>query len=167
MAEDNEELFPNWTDKVFNVTRVVSGDLALAYGSCAYMALDSYTWGETYIARFNDTEKYYSYPVSVLQSMLGSIFYLTELNVDLQKATEAEDTMLFNYKLGAIMRLILIVEPLAVDSLENEFDDDLSDFNAQTLKEKVKLKQSSPEYVPAATITPFYVGLYLVEGFFA
>ena len=87
MTEEDEakknELFPTWSDGVFNVTKLISNDFALAYYSCAKMGLDSYTWGETYIAKFDDTTRYYSYPVSLLQSLLGNIFYLTELNVEL------------------------------------------------------------------------------------
>ena len=79
------------------------------------MILDQYTWTQEYLVAFSDPEATYSYPVSVMQTMLAQIVYLTQLNVALQAATEADDNMTFYYLLGRIMRTILIIDPLPID----------------------------------------------------
>ena len=65
-----EELFPTWKDKVFNVTGIVSGEIANAWYNCASTGYDAYVWGSDFQQKFegNDT---YSYPVSVMQETLA------------------------------------------------------------------------------------------------
>ena len=110
-----EEMFPTDADQLFNVTQLISYDVKQAWYSCTWMILDQYTWTLDYLVAFSDPETTYSYPVSVMQTMLAQIVYLTQLNVALQSATEAEDNMTFYYLLGRIMRTILIIDPLPID----------------------------------------------------
>jgi len=61
-----DNLFPTWQDRVYNVTELVSGEVADTWYNCLNAAHDTFIWWQDYSAQFNDTEKYYSYPVSVL-----------------------------------------------------------------------------------------------------
>ena len=82
-------MFPDWQSYVFNVTELVSDEVSLTWYGCSKMGLDSYVWVLAYLEKFNDTENVYSYPVSLMQTMLSQIVYLTQLNVALQDADEA------------------------------------------------------------------------------
>lgn len=58
-------MFPEWRDRVYNVTEIVSDEMALTYFNCGYVLWEFYTWGIPYGKSF-DEDGYYSYPVSLL-----------------------------------------------------------------------------------------------------
>lgn len=60
------QIFPTWQSKVYNVTEFVSEEVALTWYNCLNAVHDSWVWSQVYIGKFNDTENFYSYPVSVL-----------------------------------------------------------------------------------------------------
>lgn len=72
-----EEMFPERRDYVFNITEIVSDELSLAWYGCTRMGVDSYDWTIKYLKLFDDSEIVYSYPVSLMQTMLSQIIYLT------------------------------------------------------------------------------------------
>ena len=45
--------------------------MSLTWYGCTKMGLDSYVWGLEYLDKFADTENVYSYPVSLMQTMLS------------------------------------------------------------------------------------------------
>lgn len=113
--EKRAEMFPDWKSEVFNITELVSDELSLTWFGCARMGLDSYDWITAYREKFADSEKVYSYPVSVMQTMLAQIVYLTQLNVAIQEADQAGDMLAFSFLLGRICRTVLVIEPLPID----------------------------------------------------
>ena len=123
-----DELFPDWQSQVFNITELISDELSLTWYGCTKMGLDTYDWVEIYLEKFADTENVYSYPVSLMQTMLSQIVYLTQLNVALQEADTAGDTLAFAFLLGRIARTILIIEPLPIEQFEDEISN--ADFNS-------------------------------------
>ena len=61
-----KKMFPLKRDKLFNVTNLISDDLAGVWFNCLMATWDSYVWGAVFIQGFNE-DNVYSYPVSVLQ----------------------------------------------------------------------------------------------------
>ena len=169
-------MFPKWPDYVFNVTRLISYELKLAWSGCSRAVLDQYNWTKAFLINFEDSEDYYSYPVSLLQTMLSQIVYLTQLNVAMQAATDADDQLTFYYLLGRIMRSILIIDPLPVDQLDDDFEDDILQFDevdeSQTGKNLLKQESTSddntsisaPDYVSAEDMNTFFIVLFMLQG---
>lgn len=129
-----DEIFPTWQVKVYNITEFISEEASLTWYNCLNAMHDTVVWWDDYSVAFNDTEKYYSYPVSVLQTALEHIVYFSRLNMAMYDATEAEDFKTFYFMLGRFMRLLLIVDPLPIETIDDMEDkafgkDDDEDFD--------------------------------------
>ena len=59
------EMFPEWRDRVFNVTQTISNEMSQMYYDCTFTVWDSYTWAIAYWDSFQ-RPGYYSYGISVL-----------------------------------------------------------------------------------------------------
>lgn len=125
--EMKAELFPHWQDEVYNVTQFISTPLSLTWYNCLNGVHDSYVWGLDYMVGFDDDVLYYSWPVSMLETALKQIVYLTRLNMAMYEASEVEEWDTFYFLMGRLMRTLLIIDPLPVQSLDDVHDQAFGD----------------------------------------
>ena len=186
-AEIRNQMFPSWSDYVFNVTETVSTESALAWNSCTQMTLNSYIWGLDFKVKFEAVDVNYDYLTSMMQNIILNIIYLTQLNFALQNAAKTEDLLMQSYLIGRIVRTVFIIEPLPLDAFLDEIGTGTYDFDElriQAEREIAEMEQEKaawqeqgkhhlgakrllapPEYKTKEEMNYFYIALFLVEGF--
>jgi hypothetical protein len=93
----------------------------LTWYNCLNAVHDSYVWGLDYSEGFVN-ETYYNWPVSMLQTALEQIVYLTRLNMALYDAGVLEEWQTFYFLLGRLLRTMLIIDPLEVTDIKEVHD---------------------------------------------
>ena len=116
-----EELYPHgWKNMTTNVTAFISEDVGDIYHDCVTMGWDWYEWGIEYYDSFlgNDTQ---GWPISALQNLLENVIQIAQINQALVSTSEAKDFINFAFLMGRLMRVTLMVKPMAVETFETEF----------------------------------------------
>ena len=109
-----------WKNYTQNVTAYVSDDIGELYHQCTTMGWEWYYWGLDYYQSFKSNETQ-GWPISALQTLLENIITITQINQALVATVDSKDFINFSFLMGRLIRVVLIVKPMPVESFEGQF----------------------------------------------
>ena len=84
------------------------------------MGWEWYDWGVEYFKSFKSNETQ-GWPISALQTLLENIITITQINQALVQTVDSKDFINFSFLMGRLIRVVMIVKPMPVDTFENQF----------------------------------------------
>ena len=109
-----------WKNYTQNVTAYISDDIGEVYHQCTTMGWEWYDWGVEYFKSFKSNETQ-GWPISALQTLLENIITITQINQALVQTVDSKDFINFSFLMGRLIRVVMIVKPMPVDTFENQF----------------------------------------------